>query len=118
MGVRLENDFVIGKDKNFDLMEKIPITDRATVLLVQSIELYLGVVNGDVTTEALVDDEQDPALTEVFRTGTTAGNSAVAGCQRREVRRRRSSASVIIRPIASCRPIMPMRTSQVLRKSP
>jgi hypothetical protein len=23
--VRLENDFVIGKDKNFDLMGKIPI---------------------------------------------------------------------------------------------
>jgi Xaa-Pro aminopeptidase len=25
LGVRLENDFVIGKDKNFDLMGKIPI---------------------------------------------------------------------------------------------
>jgi Xaa-Pro aminopeptidase len=25
MGIRIENDFVIGKDSNFDLMGKIPI---------------------------------------------------------------------------------------------
>ena len=49
-------------------MELVPkqLEQRLIDSRVHAVRLYLGVLNGAVTVEALVDDEDDPALAELF----------------------------------------------------